>query len=535
MKSSVLNIAVPSRQLGYLCALLVAMTFSVPALAQTHGVDVGKSCPNATKVGDLATCGLGVVNSDDFGDDLIVNQFWDVVDPGGDDFRNPAVGNLPIIFVNEGVTCVSAPVDPDTAPLGLIFPCTIPGSGVPQEGGSGLGLVVRSEYVVPVGSQDPLLDQGFVVVQDACNIEPIGCSPQEQTQSFGAAVSLFVPSIDVTKTSTDVAKVGDEITYTIGFTDTTTGTGFPGFENCTGNDPLLGGDLGAFVEGVTRDFTYTVQVGDPDPLLNTATISCGVIGFDNIVANTASHSVDLIGPSILVTKTGPAQAKVGDEITYTIGFIDTIADGSLDTCTGNDPLLGGDLGVFVEGVTRDFPYTIQVGDPDPLVNTVTITCGVIGFDNEVSDFDDHSMDLIAPSVDLVKACSPNPVFVGGTIDWAITVNNDGDTDLVCLVNDPTAGFIAEPLTLAAGSSDVLNASRTVELADIPSISNTATVSCAIAGYDNEITDSMTVECDVFDNEIGVPTLSEGSRWLLILMMLGAGFLLLNRYSQRLRQ
>ena len=55
MKVPVLNLAIPFRQLGYLCAFLVAMTFSLSALAQQpqHGVDVGKVCPNATKVGDV--------------------------------------------------------------------------------------------------------------------------------------------------------------------------------------------------------------------------------------------------------------------------------------------------------------------------------------------------------------------------------------------------------------------------------------------------------------------------------------------------
>jgi hypothetical protein len=529
VKVSVLNLAQLPRQLGYLCALLVAITFSLPALAQEHSVDVGKACPTATKVGDLAACGLTVSNTDGFGDDLIVLEFWDVIDPDGVAIRNPTVGNLPITQVS-GATCTQAPVS-ETAPIGLVFPCRIEGvlAGTPHS------VTVMSEYTVPVGSVDPLIDQGNVIVQDACNVQPIGCSPQAQQQQFGAAVSLFVPSIDVTKTGPATAKAGDEITYTIGFTDTSTGTGFPGFENCTGNDPLLGGDLGAFTAGVTRDFLYTVQVGDPDPLINTATITCGVVGFDNIVANNGSHSIDLIGPSIEVTKTGPAQAKVGDEIIYTIGFTEANPSGTLDECTGNDPLLGGNLGVFVDGVTRDFPYTIQVGDPDPLINTATITCSIIGFDNQVSGSDDHSMDLIAPSVALVKACNPNPVFVGGTIDWAITVNNTGDTDLTCLVNDPTAGFIDAPVTVVAGGSDILSASRIVDLADVPSISNTATVSCAIEGFDNEVTDSATVACNVFTNDVGIPTLSDGARWLLILMMLGAGLLLMNRYSLRLRK
>jgi len=112
----------------------------------------------------------------------------------------------------------------------------------------------------------------------------------------------------------------------------------------------------------------------------------------------------LIGPSIDVTKTGPATARVGDEITYTIGFTDT-GTGTLGTCTGSDALLGGDLGVFTAGVTRDFTYTVQVDDPDPLPNTATITCDVEGFDNKASDNDSHSVDLIAPTEDKIFADS----------------------------------------------------------------------------------------------------------------------------------
>jgi len=208
--------------------------------------------------------------------------------------------------------------------------------------------------------------------------------------------------IEVTKSGPASAKAGDEITYTISFTDTDTGTGALG--TCTGNDPLLGGDLGVFTAGVTRDFDYTVQVADPSPLLNTASITCDVVGSDDAARGIGRHSVDLIAPSIEVTKTGPATARVGDEITFTIGFTDT-GTGTLGICTGNDLLLGGDLGVFTAGVTRDFTYTVQVDDPDPLPNTATITCDVEGFDNKASDNDSHSVDLNAPTEDLIFADS----------------------------------------------------------------------------------------------------------------------------------
>jgi hypothetical protein len=131
-----------------------------------------------------------------------------------------------------------------------------------------------------------------------------------------------------------------------------------------------------------------------------------------------------------------------------------------------------------------------------LLNTATITCDVAGFDNKASDSDDHSVDLINPSVDLTKECRPDPVAPGQTIEWAITVNNDGDIDLNCLVNDPTAGFVDEPVTVIAGGSETLNASRTVEASDAPVISNTALVDCAIDGFDNEVNDEATADCEV---------------------------------------
>jgi hypothetical protein len=109
----------------------------------------------------------------------------------------------------------------------------------------------------------------------------------------------------------------------------------------------------------------------------------------------ADVTVTTIAPSIDVTNTGPDIAQVGDEIVYTIGVTDTSAGGTLGTCTGNDSLLGS-LGVFLVGVPRQFLYIVRVGDPDPLLNTATITCDVVGSEDTVSDSDDHSVDLEVP-------------------------------------------------------------------------------------------------------------------------------------------
>ncbi|MGM0657795.1 MAG: hypothetical protein ACQET0_04400, partial [Pseudomonadota bacterium] len=204
------------------------------------------------------------------------------------------------------------------------------------------------------------------------------------------SATLIEPAIAVTKTGPTTAKVGDEITYTIGFESTGTGA----VENCTGTDTLLG-DLGAFDAGENKTFDRTVEADDPNPLPNTATITCDVAGFENAVTDSDSHSVELFNPGIVVTKEGPETAKVGDVITYTIGFTNS-GDAEVSGCTGTDTLLG-DLGAFDAGVNKTFDRTVEADDPNPLPNTATITCDVAGFDNQASASDDHVVDLIDPS------------------------------------------------------------------------------------------------------------------------------------------
>ena len=569
-------------------ALTVGVAISGPVMAQDHGVGVGKSCPEPSKTGDEARCRLVVRNEDDFGDTIEVLEFWDIVDPGGpNEFRNPAVGNLPIIEVSGGVTCAD---DPD-APIGLTFPCLMPGA--PGEGGSNEFVRVESAYIVPASATDPLLDQGNVIVRDLCDVQPVGCNPNPQQQQFGAAVSLFFPSIDVSKTGPEQAKVGDTVTYTIGFEDTSTGTGFPGFTVCTGTDTVLG-ELGEFMPGVPREFDYTVQAGDPSPLDNTATISCGIHDFDNIISDSDSHSLNTFEPSVSVTKTGPGLAKAGDTVTYTINLSNTGSANTPDlSCTANDSLVGplADFGfgdntydytipADAEGpivnevtvicdidgfdnqvgdddshsldlfdpavvVTKSGPELAKAGDtvtytvnlsntgsantPDlsctandslvgpladfgfgdntydytipadaegPIVNEVTVICDIDGFDNQVGDDDSHSLDLIDPSVSLTKICQPDPVEVGEVIEWLITVTNTGDVQLDCLVNDPEAGIVDEALVLQPDDVESLDASRIVTEADLPLISNTASVMCDVFGFDNQVEDSDTADCEV---------------------------------------
>jgi len=143
-------------------------------------------------------------------------------------------------------------------------------------------------------------------------------------------------------------------------------------------------------------------------------------------------------------------------------------------------------------------------DPDPLPNTATITCDVVGFDNQATDDDDHEVDLFTVSAEMSKMCEPDPVDIGDDIEWTITIDNTGEKDLECMINDSTAGLVNEPLTVAAGTSDSLVASRTVVEDDLPTISNTATASCEAVDYDNVIEGlEASADCEVTPNVVEI--------------------------------
>jgi hypothetical protein len=114
----------------------------------------------------------------------------------------------------------------------------------------------------------------------------------------------------------------------------------------------------------------------------------------------------------------------------------------------------------------------------------------------LTDTASATVDLVHPDFEIAKECSPDPVNVGDTITWGVTLTNTGDVALHIALNDPTAG-IDETVTLAAGATQTVTRSRTVTDADGPAISNTvaavATLDAAL-GLPNVIERSATSSC-----------------------------------------
>jgi hypothetical protein len=221
------------------------------------------------------------------------------------------------------------------------------------------------------------------------------------------------------KTGDTLSKVGDEVNYTLTLTNTTVGNP-PLVLKCRVTDAMLGIDEEVELDPGDPPWvwneTYTVPPGANDPLVNTAEVSCTVDS--SVVQASATHSVNLFQPGVEVQKTGPQQSKVGEKVTYSVTIINTSSDDSpdlmLDSVTDSLVDLSGQVpaacGTLGDGDTCNFTYdyTVKAGDPDPLVNTVEVHYHPRDFPNDITDDDDHQIDLVQP---VGGATRPSSVLV----------------------------------------------------------------------------------------------------------------------------
>jgi len=329
------------------------------------------------------------------------------------------------------------------------------------------------------------------------------------------SVDIVHPSISVSKESdTAISKVGDNITYTI--TIENTGDVDLVVDNIT--DSLLGEITGSFLnplpEGVTDvvNVVYTVKSGDPNPLVNTVTAHYHVDGLSNDISATDNCSVDLVHPSLSVTKAADTTiSKLGDTITYTItientGDVDLVADNITDSLLGD--ITPSFLNFLPEGVTDivNIDYTVQSGDLDPLVNTVTAHYRVDGLLNDISATDNCSVDLVQPLISVIMESGTTTSKVGDTITYTITIQNTGDVDLLTdsitdtLLGDLTGSFLNP---LPGGVTDVVNVVYIVKSGNLDPLVNMVTAHYHVDGLPNDISASGNCFVDLLQPSMSV--------------------------------
>lgn len=359
--------------------------------------------------------------------------------------------------------------------------------------------VVNLSRAVDAADPDPLVNTVTM------NCSPAGF-PNVLTASDSHSVELFQPSVGIVKTGDTLSKVGDEVTYNFLLTNNSSAD-TPAM-NCVATDNVLGTIFSGVLplSGATYSTTRVVQAGDPDPLVNTVTMTCSPEGFSNVLTATDDHSVDLFQPAVSVTKTGDSLSKVGDEVNYVITLTNSSSADTPDmVCTAVDTLLGTVFsGVLAGGDTvLNESYTVQAGDPDPLVNTVTLTCSPSGFPNVLTASDDHSVELFQPAVAVDKTGTTQSK-VGDPVDYTITLTNNSSADtpaMECTATDTLLGEVFNGV-LALGDT-VLNESYTVQAGDPDPLLNTVTLTCSPAGFPNVLTASDDHSTDLFQPAIAV--------------------------------
>jgi uncharacterized repeat protein (TIGR01451 family) len=100
-------------------------------------------------------------------------------------------------------------------------------------------------------------------------------------------------------------------------------------------------------------------------------------------------------------------------------------------------------------------YTIQPGDPDPLLNTVDITY-VDEFQQEASESDDAVVVVINPNFTVTKTCTSQPIPEGGPATFEVIIQNTGDVELEFTTDEAAMSDEPEPFSVGAGGNITLN-------------------------------------------------------------------------------
>ncbi|MEM2292108.1 MAG: SdrD B-like domain-containing protein [Nitrososphaerota archaeon] len=212
-------------------------------------------------------------------------------------------------------------------------------------------------------------------IVNASGIDQLGLMVQDE-DSFN--VNILIPPaapVSITKlANVSMAHVGDTIRYfyTVANIGSVVLTGVYIVDNVTGRIDVV--DELSPGSSFTVYIDYTVRDADPDPLVNNATVYATYNGQQ--VSAWDIWTVDILHPAISVSKTADRdKAYAGETINYTI-IVKNTGDCPLYNVNVTDTLLGVLLtnGFLDKGgnITFTKKYTVEAGDEDPLVNTVTV-------------------------------------------------------------------------------------------------------------------------------------------------------------------
>jgi uncharacterized repeat protein (TIGR01451 family) len=317
----------------------------------THepGIDVTKSCPESVPFGEAIEYTITVENT----------------------------GNEPLVGVTVNDTLLGDITDDFDFDFSADFPV------------GELATAVVS-YTPEAGDPDPLTN----TVTATGTGEDSGV---EASDEASCETDILNPAIDVEKSCTALAHVGDTVTYTI----TVTNIGDEDLDGVTVMDSVLGDLSDSFADSLaagaseSHEFDYVVLESDPDPLLNEVTATGSGVGSRVVVNDLADCATDIIHPAIEIVKTVDEDTvPVGTTVTFTYVVTNT-GDTTLYDISVDDDILGhvGDIEVLEPGQSVTLTKDFVVGDE--IVTNVGTVEGEDILGRSVSADDDATVTPIA--------------------------------------------------------------------------------------------------------------------------------------------
>ena len=494
----------------------VSDTANCPTDILNPDITVTKTCPEFAQVGDTITYTIRVTNSGDEAlegitvDDTILGDlsadFVDTLAPGAFDeqtFEYEVTGSADlnnVVTVDAtGVDSEEAVSDTANCPTDILNPDITVTKTCPEfaQVGDTITYTIRvtnsgDEALEGITVDDTILgdlsadfvdtlapgafdeqtfeyevtgsaDLNNVVTVDATGVD----SEEAVSDTANCPTDILNPDITVTKTCPEFAQVGDTITYTIRVTN----SGDEALEGITVDDTILG-DLSAdFVDtlapGAFDEQTFEYEVTGSADLNNVVTVDATGVDSEEAVSDTANCPTAVLVPAINIVKDGPELVHRGDTITYTFEVTNP-GEVELFDVELTDPIC--DTGTIVPGADVDSGlavgevwhftclHLVTTDDPDPIPNTATVRGDTEEGEggDEVTDTDDHVVDIIAPAIDIVKTVDEEVVPVGTTVTYTYVITNTGDTTLYEIsVDDDILGHIGDIAVLEPGDSVTL--------------------------------------------------------------------------------
>jgi hypothetical protein len=234
-----------------------------------------------------------------------------------------------------------------------------------------------------------------------------------------------------------------------------------GFGVSPGGAPFALKDGGSKATSVEAEKTYAVTEADANAKGYKLTAIQCTSGTGDVATRTAtvtpkpgetvtcSFTNTKLQPGIRVVKSGPEFAYSGDTLAFGFDVSNTgerplhdieVADDKCAPVEGPVSKAGGDDDDLLEPgetwhYTCSYVATHAIGDPNPVVNTVTAQ-GKDDEDTKVEDQDTHATKFLHPAVDIEKT-GPATATAGARLTYTLDVTNPGDVSLGAVdVTDP---------------------------------------------------------------------------------------------------